>query len=69
MSYSTDTLRNIALAGHARACKTRRAEALRHGGGTVQPARSIDPGTTVSDLDPIEKDRGHPCLLYTSRGV
>ena len=59
MSYSTETLRNIAFAGHPGAGKTSLFEALLHAGGTLQTAGSIERGTTVSDFDPIEKERGH----------
>lgn len=49
----------MALAGHPGAGKTTLFEALLHAGGAIQTAGSIERGTTVSDFDPIEKERGH----------
>ena len=57
MAYTTAGIRNIALTGHSAAGKTTLFEALLHVGGVIGTPGSVERGTTVSDYDPMEKER------------
>lgn len=59
MAYSTEQIRNLALAGHSGSGKTTLFEALLHAGGAIASQGSVERGSTVSDFDPMEKERGH----------
>ena len=56
--YSTQNIRNIALASHSGSGKTMLAEALLYFSGAITRLGEINSGTTVSDFQDEEKRRG-----------
>lgn len=63
-TFTTETLRTVALVGHGASGKTTLTEALLHKAGMIAAPGSVERGTTVSDFDPIEKQFLHS--LYPS---
>lgn len=57
--YSTDSIRNIALAGQTAAGKTTLVEALLARAGVIGVPGSVEQGTTVTDFSELEKRHGH----------
>lgn len=62
--YTTESIRNVALASHSSSGKTMLAEAFLHFTGVTTRLGKIEDGTTVSDFDDEEHRRG--ISLYTS---
>ena len=56
--YSTESIRNIALASHSSSGKTMMTEAFLHITGATTRLGKIEDGTTVSDFEDEEKRRG-----------
>ena len=57
--YTTESIRTVALVGHAGSGKTTLAEALLHQAGAIGAPGTVERGTTVSDFDPLEKSHQH----------
>src|SRR5450759_2661675 len=62
--YTTESIRNVALASHSSSGKTMLGEAFLHFTGITTRLGKIEDGTTVSDFDEEEHRRG--ISLYTS---
>ncbi|TLN24638.1 elongation factor G [bacterium] len=62
--YTTESIRNIALASHSSAGKTLLTEAFLHLTGATTRMGKVEDGTTVSDFDEEEVRRG--ISIYTS---
>ncbi len=62
--YTTDQLRNVALAGHQGAGKTSLGESLLFATGAITRMGKVEEGNTVADFDEDERARG--LSIYTS---
>jgi elongation factor G len=56
--YTSESIRNVALASHSSAGKTMLVEALLHFSGATTRLGRIEDGTTVSDFEDVEIRRG-----------
>ncbi|MDA8259119.1 MAG: elongation factor G [Betaproteobacteria bacterium] len=58
-TYTTESIRAVALVGHGGAGKTTLAEALLFKAGAIAARGSVEKGSAVCDFDPQEKTAGH----------
>lgn len=56
--FPPEKIRNVALVGHSGSGKTTLAEALLFRAGAIDRIGTIEAGTTVTDYDPEEQERG-----------
>ncbi|MDR0313884.1 MAG: elongation factor G [Treponema sp.] len=70
MSYSTDQIKNVAIAGHGSTGKTSLFEHLLFAGGVIPRAETQESGKTVSDSTPEEIDKKisiHVAMAHVER--
>jgi elongation factor G len=56
--FPPEKIRNVALVGHSGSGKTTLAEALLYRAGAIDRIGTVEAGTTVTDYDPEEHERG-----------
>ena len=64
MSFTTDKIRNIAVAGHGGTGKTTLFERLLFAGGVIPRAEILDSGKTTSDLHRRRSKEKFPYMLH-----